>query len=92
MILVTGEGELIHQRCFAHSLQLCINDVKKEIPGLSNLLAKCRQIVGHYKHSNKASQKLTEFQTLMNVPNHTLLQDVDTRWNSEYLMLQRYVV
>ncbi|XP_047123054.1 zinc finger BED domain-containing protein 4-like [Hydra vulgaris] len=55
-----------------------------------DLLAKARRIVGHFNHSSKP---WTEFKLLQQQQNENtpllLVQDVPTRWNSAYLMLER---
>ena len=43
----------------------------------------------HFKHSVVATTALREQQITMNVPQHSLLQEVATRWNSTYLMYER---
>lgn len=75
--------------CFAHSLQLAINDVRGAVPELQDMLSRARAIVGHYKRSSSARNKLKQLQKQLSFPIHELIQDVDTRWNSEYLMLCR---
>ena len=37
--------------CFAHSLQLVVNDIVLSQKSVSDLLAICRQVVGHFKRS-----------------------------------------
>ncbi|XP_064468535.1 E3 SUMO-protein ligase ZBED1-like [Ornithodoros turicata] len=77
----------IERPCFAHSLQLAIQTVKEQTPVLGTLLRKARAIVGHYKHSPQAQERLDNYQKkTWNTPLH-LIQDVETRWNSEYNML-----
>ena len=79
-----------HLRCVAHSLQLAIVDAKKSTPNLDAPLIACRFIVGHYKQSSTAKARLLELQKKENMsPPLMLIQDIKTRWNSEYLMLQR---
>lgn len=75
--------------CMAHTLQLMIVDAKKQTPGLDAVLSKARGIVGHYKHSSKARNSLARWQKQLGVPQHKLIQDVETRWNSEFHMLAR---
>lgn len=48
-----------------------------------------RRLVGHFKHSTMAINELTSIQEERNLPQHTLIQDVATRWNSTYYMLER---
>lgn len=45
--------------------------------------------MGHYKHSSSAQKRLDEYQKKMGKDPLRLVQDVDTRWNSQYLMLSR---
>ncbi|XP_025418959.1 zinc finger BED domain-containing protein 4-like, partial [Sipha flava] len=54
-------------------------------------LKKCRTLVGHFKHSVFASEKLKELQTQMGLPVLKVIQDVSTRWNSSIHMLDRLV-
>ncbi|XP_063216906.1 zinc finger BED domain-containing protein 4-like [Bacillus rossius redtenbacheri] len=80
----------IHTRCFAHTLQLAVQDAKSE-HNVADLLAKGRAIVGHYRHSNIARERLHALQLKLSKPVHELLPMVPTRWNSEFTMLSRLV-
>ena len=76
--------------CFAHSLQLTIKDAKNcKIANVGNMLSKARAIVGHFKHSSQDTDKLMKKQTEMGLEPRNVIQDVETRWNSEYSMLRR---
>jgi hypothetical protein len=46
----------------------------KSAPAIAELLKRCRHIVGHFKHSNKAFGKLKEIQEFLELPEHTLFQ------------------
>ena len=74
--------------CFGHTLQLCIKP-SLELPSVSKLVSKCRKLVGHFKHSTTITAEMGKRQKMLNVPEHQLIQDVPTRWNSTQLMLQR---
>lgn len=91
-----------NQYCIAHTLNLAINDCMKDdisadfdepelynSPNLQDLLSKCRAIVAHFKHSDKSSYKLREGQKQMGLPELKVIQDVATRWNSQYYMMSR---
>ncbi|KAH7955965.1 hypothetical protein HPB52_005298 [Rhipicephalus sanguineus] len=74
-----------------HTLQLAIKDAKEETAGVPVILKKCRAIVGHYKHSAQAAARLKDCLRRMELSVLELIQDVQTRWNSEHDMLTRLV-
>ena len=80
-----------HLPCFAHTLNLVVQDAINADPALSNLKEKCKEIVSHFHRSTKASEKLRAIQKQLNMPELKLIQDVVTRWNSTYLMLERII-
>lgn len=60
--------------CFAYALQLCINK-GLDIENIQQLITKCSAIVGHFKHSNVATDALKEAQNhIEGLPNHKLIQ------------------
>ena len=69
------EGHFEAQGCFAHTLQLVVNDDVLSQRAVINTLSVCRSIVGHLKHSTIAYHKL-------DIKKHKLQQDEPTRWNS----------
>lgn len=74
--------------CFAHTLQLIVNEGLLSQRSLSDALAKCRQIVGHFKHSQLSYSRLHDIQLQMHMQPKRLQQDVKTRWNSTYYMME----
>ncbi|KAH6937304.1 hypothetical protein HPB50_026499 [Hyalomma asiaticum] len=81
----------VPMQCMGHTLQLAIKDAKEETAGVPAILKKCRAIVGHYKHSAQAAARLQDCQQRMELSVLELIQDVETRWNSEHDMLSRLV-
>jgi len=75
--------------CMAHTLQLVLHDALFEQSAVQNIVKKSRRLVTHFKHSEQASRHLSDCQRSCDVPVHHLIQDVETRWNSTFLMLQR---
>lgn len=76
-----------HVGCFAHSLNLTVQAALKEISGTRE---RVRSIVGHFKRSPQAANKLKTFQEQLGLtPALVLIQEVITRWNSTYEMFQR---
>lgn len=77
-----------HLPCNAHAIQRAIN-VSLHDSGFDAVLAKCRKIVGHFKHSPSNTRELKEKQVAHNQKEESLVQDVPTRWNSTLEMIQR---
>ncbi|EZA46510.1 Zinc finger BED domain-containing protein, partial [Ooceraea biroi] len=53
------------------------------------LIKNCRKILSHFKKSEQANRYLNQFQEPSGLPKHALIQDVETRWNSTYLKMER---
>ena len=75
-----------HVHCFAHTLQLAVEDGLK-VSQIAKTLGAARRIVTHFNHSVFATDALLakqpENQKLKLIP------DVPTRWNSSYYMIER---
>lgn len=78
--------------CFSHTLNLIVRDALSSHPLLFDTIEKVKTIVSHFKRSSKATAKLNSYQesTGAGTPKK-LIQDVVTRWNSTYLMIQRFI-
>lgn len=83
------EAELTSIRCLAHTINLASNKALK-LRAVDNVLVKVRRVVSFFHRSPKAAAVLKEKQELKVVPEHKLIIDVATRWNSSYDMLERY--
>ena len=78
-------GGFMHMRCFAHILNLIVNDGLKEID-LS--IRKIRFICKFVKSSPRRFASFKRCDEEVNVSTKAMLiLDVPTRWNSTYLML-----
>lgn len=87
----TSEASIPSVGCFAHTLQLCIHESLLSQQSVSDMIALARKTVGHFKHSSSAESRLSTLQQELGLPNHRLIQDVATRWNSNHLMCNRLV-
>ncbi len=74
--------------CFSHTLQLGVEKAMK-LPQVAKALARCRRLVSHFNHSAKSSYLLKNKQEDLHHKKHSLVQDVVTRWNSAYYMVER---
>ena len=77
-----------HLPCFAHSLNLVVQNSIKSDDELCAVQSK--SVVSHFHESVKSMEKLAEIQRQLSLPEHKLMQDVSTRWNSTYIMLERF--
>lgn len=59
------------------------------MPCVTNVTARARKLVGHYKHSNVACKTLERIQKQLHCLQHRLTQDEPTRWNTTIYMLER---
>ena len=84
------EGGFAHIGCVDHTLQLAINDGLKEHV-ITELLKIVRVIVGHFHRSPAGRQLLSNVQAQLQLPEHQLSQEVCTRWNSTFYMLERFL-
>ena len=77
--------------CFAHSEQLCLTKVYENQRATNDMVHRVRKIVSHFHKSAKGTEQLQKIQVSLNLPQHKLIQDVETRWNSTYYMLKRII-
>ena len=85
--IVAGVHKLMwqHFACFAHTLNIALKRGLR-LQAVSTILSRCRKLVGHFKHSYVAQSALESKQTEYE---HKLIQDVPTRWNSAFKMIER---
>ena len=80
--------------CAAHNLNLCIGDAMKKgvDKPFETMVAAARTLVGHFKMTTIATNGLRAKVKEILTPEHQgkgLIQDVSTRWNSTFYMLER---
>ena len=77
-----------HLPCFGHTLNLAVK-AGLAIPRVHQAVSKCSHIVTYFRRSSKATYVLKDKQIALGLPQHSMIQDVETRWNSTYNMLER---
>lgn len=91
MAKATSEFGVPSLPCMAHTLQLAVNGGALSQRSIADALAVGRRVVGHFKHSPLACSRFEDIQKELNMPVKKLQQDVSTRWNSTYYMMQSLV-
>jgi hypothetical protein len=79
-----------HIKCFAHTINLATQR-GLQVHQMSRLLGRIRHIVSFFHRSATATNLLKSKQELLQLPKHKLIQDVKTRWNSSYDMIDRFL-
>ncbi|XP_062381388.1 E3 SUMO-protein ligase ZBED1-like [Sardina pilchardus] len=88
MIAASKQLPFEHLPCTAHSIQRSVT-VSLQNSTFEGVLAKCRKVVGHFKHSPPNTAELQKQQVAHGLKAETLAQDVPTRWNSTLEMIKR---
>lgn len=89
MIVASNLLEIPHFGCFAHKLNLIVQD---SVTHIKDTIDKVSKTVAHFKRSLIAKERLLKYQSLQQniaIPK-TLIRSIPTRWNSTYLMLERF--
>lgn len=84
------DTNLKSESCFLHNLHLIVTDALNSQRAVKDIIATGRRIVGHFNHSSLACSRFKQIQEeQLHVTPKMLLQDISTRWNSTYYMLNR---
>ena len=80
--------EKMHIPCAGHTFNLSVEAALKE-RSLVTVIAHCRKVVTHFHQSRLDREALKLEQKQLELPEHSLIQDVSTRWNSTHDMIKR---
>ena len=83
-----NECDWRHIPCYAHTLNLAVKDALQDADNVRALFLKCRELVGFFHRSSRAASVLKQqCEVDRRITRRTLIQDVETRWNSSVYML-----
>ncbi|XP_068094507.1 zinc finger BED domain-containing protein 6-like [Hyperolius riggenbachi] len=82
-------GGYTHLPCLAHVFNLIVSKFLGTYEGLKDAVSTARKVSAHIRRSATASASLKLLQRRHNLPQHRLISDCPTRWNSTLYMLQR---
>ena len=88
MARAASDSEIASLPCMAHTLQLAVNEGVLSQQNITNILKVGRKIIGHFKHSQTAYSQLQDVQIALGMKTKRFQQDIVTRWNSTFYMLQ----
>jgi hypothetical protein len=78
--------------CTIHLLQLVIKDAIFSQSAVKTIITKARRLVSHLNHSSSQTEVFKQLQdSVPEAKRKKLHQDVVTRWNSTYMMLERFL-
>ncbi|XP_054998905.1 zinc finger BED domain-containing protein 4 isoform X1 [Sorex araneus] len=86
-----SESEHASVQCFSHTVSLIVSEALKSQRMVQNLLSIARKICERVHRSPRAKEKLAELQREYELPQHHLIQDVPSKWNTSFRMLERLV-
>lgn len=84
IVKAVKDSPFIGQKCFLHILQRVIVEALQAEQDVEETIAQGRKIVTHFNHSPQAQEKFSKIQEELSLPKHKLVQDVITRWNSNW--------
>ena len=88
IMLAVSKMEWTSCPCFGHTLQIAVR-AGLQLPHISGLSARCRKLVGHFRHSYNEQNALERKQEQLQLKKHKIIQEVSTRWNSALEVYKR---
>ncbi len=90
MLQQTRKQDFTWVPCFGHNLHLAINK-GLDIDRVSGSLSRLRKTVSAFSRSPKMLRQLKKKQKDLQLPEHRMIHDEPTRWDSAYEMVERFL-
>jgi len=78
-----------HLPCFGHNLHLAIGNTLKDDGRVDRAVAVCKKLISAFSYSYKKKRELKDAQKELDLPEHSLVTDCQTRWGSTQKMIGR---
>ncbi|KYO26486.1 hypothetical protein Y1Q_0002123 [Alligator mississippiensis] len=98
MVKAVYDASFVVIHCVAHIFHLIVRDTLEGDRAATDgavtntqLISKYMKMLGYFHQSIKVGKMLWEKQAELSIPQHNIMQDVETQWNSTYLMPKRLV-
>lgn len=88
MVAAVHKAGWAHYPCFAHIVNLVVQDSIKALPDLLDIQQKFSAFVAFFHHSTNITEKLKEILRQLKFPDQKLIKSVDTKWNSVFYMFE----
>lgn len=89
MVAAFRNDEIHSIYCFIHKIQLIVSNHVLDQRSVRDAIARCKNFVTHMHKSTTASDEFQKIQTQLNQKVLRLVQDVCTRWNSTFYLIER---
>uniref|UniRef100_A0A914H9A0 HAT C-terminal dimerisation domain-containing protein n=1 Tax=Globodera rostochiensis TaxID=31243 RepID=A0A914H9A0_GLORO len=91
MKLATRLAGFESQQCFAHRIQLAINDGLKLLDGFCETIERIKKAIRKIRKSRRSAEEFSLLQDEHGLPQTMLKKGIDVRWNSVYQMLNSFI-
>ena len=82
--------DYIHFGCIGHTPQLSISK-GTQLGFIVRVLGRVHKLIEHFHRSTNTMYGLWKKQELLGIPEHAMIKQCETRWNSTFAMLERVI-
>jgi len=89
VVKAVRDSGMVHVSCFAHCLNTAVTTSLDSSEMLTEIRRKIRDLTSLTRRSSSVKEEFVNCQRRMGVTVKSLIQEVSTRWNATFLMLER---